>query len=459
MSKLEEIIFEGIKGMIRTDSDGSKYIAEEDINKMCSNVKEQDLIKKIAKEHNIIVKIEMVEKKDRPKLVREYEYGTLIGSTEEFRDKPVYSVIEYDHNGNIIYENYDNLKEFLEEEFLPNNITYKRQVKSQDSSGRLYPFLQLNMLVKLGLSDREMEYALNYLNDIGVYVRGIDSSIDQGFENYDYYVTYRSQKLADTISKQELLNKIKEYKETGDLKLRNEIITVNLRLARWCAYKYAIIYGANIDELSSYAYEGLMYALEKFDWTLGFSFSTYAVLTIKGFIQRGFKEMKYGREDTKWIDEFVKAKRIVEKENGCTLEDHPELADDINRLMTGSLGEYDSNENMLRINYYASERMFCLDDLIERESDELIDEKQSIGLDDYIDFMDLKQALQYALSTLTPLEAAVISLRFGLKDNEPKTIAKVGKMFNLSVDRVRNIEEKAIKKLRHPICTQRLRGF
>ena len=120
---------------------------------------------------------------------------------------------------------------------------------------------------------------------------------------------------------------------------------------------------------------------------------------------------------------------------------------------------YDEIENLLRINMYVSEIILCLDDLIEEESEKLIDEEQTYGLDSYIDSIMLKEDVKQALLMLTPRETTIISLRFGLDDGKPKTLQEVGEIIGVSRDRIRQIEAKAIRKLRHPFSSRKLKDY
>ena len=161
---LEKYVLESVlRPIINNDQEG-EYILEEDYDKLTLSYNERKFIDDTMKKYNIALRKEMITRKERPSTVKEYEYVKLESSGNIDRDTPVKSDIEYNEYGTLIFENYDELDRFLEQEFIPNKVTLKKKVGSHD--GKLYPFIQLSSIVKLRLSEPENKHILEYLQEV-----------------------------------------------------------------------------------------------------------------------------------------------------------------------------------------------------------------------------------------------------------------------------------------------------
>ena len=395
---------------------------------------------------NNIDKIEDITSEDRASLVRNLNYGEIEASDLQQYDIPKMSDVEYVDNI-LVYEDYSKLDEFLENDFIPENVRLMKKRKSDDLSERLYSFIQLNKIVKLKLSELELKHVIEYLNNQGIYVRGIDSTIDQDFENYDYYRTYKNQPLPKAISSDETLIKLDEYSKTKNIDLKKEIIEDNLRLVPWVAYKYSIMYGIDSKELESYGYEGLIDCIDKFDITLGYKFSTFAVSYIKGYIKRGVIEF-YSKEGKKgkWFNDFIRCKRIVEEIQCERLEDNISLATEIVNLMIadGSIPNSSYKSSLRRINILYA-------DSIENMDEELLlsnSEYQEFETDEIIISEQVMMSFLQIISKLTPMEQKVIKLRYGFEGEEIYCLEDLSKILYVTRERVRQIEHKALNKIK-----------
>ena len=213
------VLDEYLNKVIKKDNEGKQYVLEKDIDSLHLNAMEKKFVFQIMDKYHIECKLDVIKEEDRPTKVSDFEYGNNIDSNLESRDVPRYAVIEYDYQGNLVKEDYTELDKFLEEEFLPDNVIMTKRKNKKDKefvgyidtvSGRrkkyereLYPSVQLNKIVKLKLSDREYKHVLKYLEDQDILVRGKDSTIDQEFENYDYYVTYKNEILPAALTKED----------------------------------------------------------------------------------------------------------------------------------------------------------------------------------------------------------------------------------------------------------------
>lgn len=256
-----------------------------------------------------------------------------------------------------------------------------------------------------------------------------------------------------------LLSPEKEYihakkASEGDKESIEILAESNLRLVISIAKKH-IGRGLPFLDLINEGNIGLMKAIEKFDYTKGFKFSTYATWWIRQAITRSVADKsRVIRIPVHMIDTINRMKRIFKTK---TQELGREPTDEEMAI------EMDISIEKVR-NYwkYAQETI---------STDIQVKGSESSNLNDFIHDKDnptpykstrdaiLKEALEEALDSLTEREEMVVRLRWGLDEQDPKTLEEVGKMFGVTRERVRQIEAKAVRKLRHPSRSQRLREF
>lgn len=461
LEEVESYVYDKyIKGMV-VEENGRKKISKEELEKLKLSPHEKNFIMYIINKKKIKVTEEKITKVDRSPYVRDNNYGNIQANELQKMDEPVMSKIEYSSTNGKVFEDYKELDEYLETRFIPTYVLLKQR-KNSNGEIEQFPSIRLHHIMALKLSEAELEHVMSYLKEKNIHVGGKGATLDGEFENYDYVTTYKESALPLSVSTNVTLQKIGLYKQNNDQKLREEIITDNMRLVPYVAYRYAISTSINKHELESYGYEGLILALENFDVSYGCAFSTYAVAYIRGYILGGIQELLNGKKDNFYYD-YVNAKTAVENECGVTLSEAPELVEDVIDLLvaTGKIKGHDGAKEYARMRIRSlTLGNTSLDD--EEVVEELITDGQLVDTHDYaeevINTMS-KEAIEQVLDTLNVREAEILRLRFGFYDGIPKTLEEVGKVFGLTGERVRQIERKAIRKLRNPKRSKWLKDY
>lgn len=321
---------------------------------------------------------------------------------------------------------------------------------------KILDFLEANNIDVLRITDDDVddEMLLDVDDEDEIEVEKIDLSVPDGVSIEDPVRMYLKE-----IGKVPLLSAEEEIElakrmELGDQEAKKRLAEANLRLVVSIAKRY-VGRGMLFLDLIQEGNLGLIKAVEKFDYRKGYKFSTYATWWIRQAITRAIADqartIRIPVHMVETINKLIRVSRQLLQELGR--EPTPEeIAAEMNMPV----------ERVREILKISQEPVSLETPIGEEEDSHLGDFIQDDNVPvpaDAAAFTLLKEQLEEVLGTLTEREQKVLTLRFGLEDGRARTLEEVGKEFNVTRERIRQIEAKALRKLRHPSRSRKLKDF
>ena len=328
---------------------------------------------------------------------------------------------------------------------------FKKLVERGKAAGHLTAQEIDNLIVELDLDVDELEKLNDMIDSANINI--IDDFSSEALDGITLEVDLKEIGRVPLLTAEEEIEYAMRIADNDPI-AKKRLAEANLRLVVSIAKRY-VGRGMQFLDLIQEGNMGLIKAVDKFDYTKGFKFSTYATWWIRQAITRAIADqartIRIPVHMVETINKVKKANSQLLHQNGK--EPTPEEIADF----------LDMPEEKVREILRVAQEPVSLETPIGEEEDshlgDFIPDDDALAPADAASMSLLKEQLAEVLQTLTPREAKVLSLRFGLEDGNPKTLEEVGKEFNVTRERIRQIEAKALRKLRHPSRSKKLKDF
>lgn len=355
--------------------------------------------------------------------------------------------------------------EIKEKEKIDKMVLVKRLIDKGKKSGSLTYKEIMNELDEIELSPEQIEKIYEVLESMGIEViseieqeeeeeEELDLSVPEGIAIDDPVRMYLKEiGKVPLLSSEDEINLAKQIEE-GSNGAKKKLAEANLRLVVSIAKRY-VGRGMLFLDLIQEGNLGLIKAVEKFDYRKGYKFSTYATWWIRQAITRAIADqartIRIPVHMVETINKLIRIQRQLVQELG-----RDPLPEELSKQMDMPV---DKVREILKI----AQEPVSLETPIGEEEDshlgDFIPDDDAPAPAEAAAFTMLKEQLINVLDTLTPREEKVLRLRFGLDDGRARTLEEVGKEFNVTRERIRQIEAKALRKLRHPSRSKKLKDY
>ncbi len=350
---------------------------------------------------------------------------------------------------------------------------YNELIETGRAKGKLTTQELMDAMETLDFDPEQMDKLYEVLESYNVEI--VDDFTETAFQDMDVVLEAVENEEADSADGVITDDPVKVYlKEIGRVPLLSpeEEIDLSIKIAEGSKYAKKRLSEANLRLVVSIAKRyvgrgmqfldliqegnlGLIKAVEKFDHTKGFKFSTYATWWIRQAITRAIADQaRTIRIPVHMVETINKVKKVSSQllhKNG-----HEPTAEEI-------AVELEMPADKVREIMRVAQEPVSLETPIGEEEDshlgDFIPDDEALAPADAASHLLLKEQLRDVLATLTPREEKVLALRFGLEDGRPRTLEEVGKEFDVTRERIRQIEAKALRKLRHPSRSKKLKDF